>query len=289
MASGNYRVQSQTSLNLRAAMSDIKEQIMAQAIASISSKSFNISRIVDKTFQQGMHELLMKGRTSVSLLGYTTSVSMVETIHDSKLGRALKNSMILGELGISDPEATMKTLADSLIHGFSSRVTTDRISIVIEYVFNANRIVGYNPHPGKQQLNGENISVDSWLQWIVGPKFDSGGTPGYGLIRVSSLLSSGSGNSQDIRKLMARASRTNINAGGDAALMLRTKKTGNRRGSGQLTSFKGSTGKPWKPKLLEANFWAMWWKKNKPAFNELASGIGQSVIAHAITNMNKGK
>jgi hypothetical protein len=280
------RVQAQASLNFNKAMPGIEASIKQQLIEAFSRERVGAQNAVGKAFYTAMGDLLSKGSANVTVFGSAVSATMAEPIMSSQLARAMKDSMVIGELGIPDPDAAMKTLADSLIKGVRYRVTVSNLSIQVEYVFNANQILGHNPHPGKSFPNGNKIGVDSWLQWIVGPKFDRQGTPDYGLVRVSQLMNAGSSSSAGIREKMASASRTFGVAGPDAVLMLRSRKVGNRGGRGQLTALKGTTGKPWKPRLLEDNFWTNWWKKNKPVFSQLAIDVCQAAVQHVITKMN---
>lgn len=279
------RVQSQTSVNIGKAIPGIEKLIADRVRKYIRSNSFKILNIVEAYFLAGAQQMLATGRCRLNLFGNSIAVSLRKNIETSKLGMALSDPLKIGELGIDNPQFVLDQLKDTMYRALSTRTIVDGRSITVQFVFNPIKLIKLNPHPAK---GASGISIDSWLQWIVGPKFDKKGSPGYGLVRVSDILNprdSGtrkrSSGSMKIRRSLARSSRTYRIAGADAALMLKTKKSSGS-GRGQLTSFKGTTGQSWRPRMIETNFWENWWRQNIPAFKELASAIASAVMQKMI-------
>lgn len=267
------------------AIRKLEQQIRKRLEKAIQNKESVIERIATQSAQQ-LIRVIAKGQGSVKGVG---SVSAKQSLRDSPLGRYVLSAQGIGELGIPDPDTALDVLVDSIPKATDVRVRVQRGRITITARFQPQRLIRLNPHPGRRFVNGQNISVDSWLQWTVGPRKQSG-TPGFGLARVgqifSHLTSRGSIDQSKIESIV-QSSRTFRRAGAQAGLMLSVKPGGAGRKSA-FEALTGDSGQTWTPLPFGNNFWTQWWKANSDAMKEGFRGIVGSIMKEVAAELEKG-
>jgi len=206
-----------------------------------------------------------------------TNIIARQSIKNSLLGRYVLSDKGAGELGITNPAAALDVLVDSIPSAVDVRVRVFRGKITISARLRPQRLLRMNPHPAKKSASGQNIDIESWLQWTVGPKL-ARGTAGFGLARVGDIFTHLTReNKIDNKRISSiiRSSRSLIPAGKQAGLMLSLKSRGGKKSPYEALT--GDRGRSWSPIPFGNNFWSDWWRSNsdamKKGFNNIVNEI----------------
>jgi hypothetical protein len=238
---------------------------------------------VKKAMEAVIAGLVGVGGANVMVMGRSLGVAKPrKRLEDEGFAKFILSKEGAGEIGLPDPTESIRNLKAALI----TVITIDVLSRSgfnpqIKFVFNQGSLLKRTPHPNQKE-SGAPSPFFSWLSLVTGPDFASGGTPGYGLVRVSDLRNSLSssksmkrGGLRAIRRVqitegLIRSSRTYGNAGELAAIMMKTRST--KGGKSPAEAFGGS-GDDYAPSAKFDGFWDLWWSQTKIDLNMWAKRV----------------
>ena len=206
-------------------------------------------------------------------------------IEDEPFARFIKSKTGAGEIGLPDPDESLRNLKIALVSAITVDVVVRGNGPQVKFNFDQTRLLKRTPHPNQFE-SGAPSPFFSWLSLVTGPQFAGGGTPGYSLVRASEIRRaasrSTSGNSRGtsgrntrrvaIAEGLIRVSRTRSNAGEMAAIMMRT---------ASARAF-GGDGREYRPSSRFEGFWDKWWIGSKGTLEVWTRRIMRSAIRQVL-------
>lgn len=231
---------------------------------------------VEVTMKKAMEAVIagLVGGSNANVKIFNRSLGIAKPrrrIEDEAFAKFIKSKEGAGEIGLPDPDESLRNLKAALITALTVDVLSrSGFSPQIKFSFDQNRLLKRTPHPNQKE-SGASSPFFSWLSLVTGPGF-VGGTPGFGLVRVSDLRaglrkskSTAKGGVRSLRRAqitesLIRSSRTHGNAGEFAAIMMKTKSLSGGRSPAE--SF-GGVNKDYRPNPRFDGFWDIWWMQTK--------------------------
>ncbi len=231
---------------------------------------------------------------NISVFGKSLGVAKPrQRIDDAPFAKFIKTAAGAGEIGLPDPNESIRNLKAALMRALTVDVLSrGGFSPQMKFTFDQNRLLKNTPHPVRKKGTSPFFS---WLSLVTGPGFISGGTPGFGLVRVkdlhdtlksSSSLKQGGIRSQrrvEITEGLTRLSRTRGNAGDFAGIMMRT--TRGKGGRSPAEAFGGVT-ESYRPSPRFNGFWDKWWFEIKDDLGVWAKRIISATIRLILRGRN---
>lgn len=229
--------------------------------------------VMKKAMEAVIAGLVGGGNANVKVFGRSLGIAKPNRrIEDEAFAKFIKSKEGAGEIGLPDPDESLRNLKAALMTALTVNVLSrSGFSPQIKFSFDQNRLLKRTPHPNQRE-SGAPSPFFSWLSLVTGPGFVGGGTPGFGLVRVSDLRAglrssknTAKGGIRGLRRAqitesLIRSSRTHGNAGEFAAIMMKTKSTSGRRSPAE--AFGGVT-KDYRPNPKFDGFWDIWWMQTK--------------------------
>ncbi len=261
--------------------SNDKRSIQSQARRQIINKIFvgraaEVEHIIKQAMEAVVAGLIGVGNPNVRVFNRSLgSAKPSRKLEQEPFARFIKSSAGAGEIGLPDPNESLRNLKAALMASITVDVVVSKDGPKIKFSFDQRRLLRLTPHPDRFEGGGR-APFFSWLSLVTGPDFLRGGTPGHSLVRVSdlkaSLRKSGtSPNSRQASKLnlrrasivegLIRSSRTRGNAGELAGLMMRNRAQ-RAGGRSPAEAFGGQT-RDYRPSARFNGFWDGWWLNNK--------------------------
>ena len=257
-----------------------KRSLESQARRTILTKIFannaaDIERQIKKAMEAVINGLVGTGNANIRVYNRSLGgAKPLRPIEQEAFAKFIKSSPGAGEIGLPDPEESLRNLKIALVQSITVDVVVSRGGPQIKFTFDQRRLLKLTPHPDRFE-SGTKGPFFSWLSLVTGPDFVSSGTPGYSLVRVSdikaSLRKSPSNKSATginprrarIAEGLIRVSRTRNNAGEFAAIMMRYR--ANSGGRSPAEAFGGKS-EDYRPNPRFNGFWDEWWLRNKVEF-----------------------
>ena len=254
-----------------------KTSLESRARRQILSKIFRdrapqIEQQMKKALESVIMGLVEHGNPNVSVMGISLGQARPRrSINSAPWVNFIKSKEGAGEIGLPDPDESIRNLKIALIASVDVDVVVRADGPQVRFSFNKRRLLKLTPHPARIE-GGAPAPFFSWLSLVTGPDFASGGTPGFGLVRVQDLSMSltksksiARGGLRKQRRLeitegLIRASRTRSNAGQFAGLMMSTVI---RQGNRSPAEAFGGTGEDYRPNPRFNGFWDEWWMDTK--------------------------
>jgi len=252
--------------------------------------------MMKKAMKSVIAGLIGGGSSNVTVFGQSLgTASPRRRIDDEPFAKFITSQEGAGEIGLPDPEESLRNLKAALMTALTVDVLSrSGFSPQMKFVFDQNRLLKRTPHPNQKE-SGASSPFFSWLSLVTGPQFISGGTPGYGLVRVRDLQKSlqesssmAKGGVRGMRRVqitenLIRVSRTHGNAGELAAIMMKTRSSG--RGKSPAEAFGGVT-EDYAPSPKFNGFWDLWWQQIKIDLNMWARKVLRATIRGILRGKN---
>jgi hypothetical protein len=247
----------------------LESKARRQILAGIfKDKAPLIEQQIKRALEAVIMGLVGHGNPNVSAMGISLGQARPRrSIDNAPWIGFIKSKEGAGEIGLPDPDESIRNLKIALVASVDVDVVVRADGPQVRFSFNKQRLLKLTPHPARIE-GGAPAPFFSWLSLVTGPDFASGGTPGYGLVRIKDLATSlttsksfarGGLRKQrrvEITEGLIRASRTRSNAGALAGLMMSTViKQGNRSPAEAF----GGTGQDYRPNPRFNGFWDEWW------------------------------
>ena len=255
----------------RSLLSQARREALAQVF---KGRAADVERIIKKALESAIAGLVGAGSTNVRVLGRSLGNAKSSTpIDQAPFARFIKSKEGAGEIGLPDPEESLRNLKAALLASLTVDVVVREKGPQVKFRFDQRKLLKLTPHPNRFE-SGTKGPFFSWLSLVTGPDFASGGTPGFAFVTIADLLStlqeSSVSNSRrtsnislrraNIVEGLTRASRTRGNAGHFAGLMMSTKAKGG--GKSPAEAFGGETS-DYKPSRKYVGYWDKWWRETK--------------------------
>lgn len=198
-----------------------------------------------------------------------------------------------GEVGLPDPEESLRTLKLALMDSIAINVTVRSSGPQIKFTFDQRKLLKLTPHPAQFE-GGVVAPFFSWLSLVTGPDFASRGTPGYSLVSVREMKQAMRSQNQELSRQRSRRGlrsvrsleglmslpRTSSNAGEFAALMLSNRRRAGRR---SVAEFAGGSNQQYVPSRRFEGFWDAWWLRTKRELGVWSRRIMIAAVRSVIT------
>jgi hypothetical protein len=282
-AAAKLRARKKTAqFSFRVRSSAQKKKIESTARRKILNKIFaqkavQIENAIRKALEAVIVGLVGVSGTPVKVLGRTLGNARPKTdIDDEPFARFIKSPAGAGEIGLPDPDESLRNLKIALLKAIRVDVVVRARGPQVKFVFDQRRLLALTPHPDRFE-GGATAPFFSWLSLVTGPDFLTGGTPQHAMVRASDIkakLSSMSSNAKTFgnkasqsrglkraQKLegLFQVSRTRDYAGNFAAIMLSTQR---KTGKSPAEALGGKTAS-YRPGRQFVGFWDKWWLRTK--------------------------
>jgi len=270
------RKSAQFSFKIRSASDkrSIESQGRRQILAQIfGQRAAEVEKIIQRAIENVVIGLVGAGKPNIKVFNRSLgSAKPQKDIDDEPFARFIKSKKGAGEIGLPDPEESLRNLKIALVEAISVDVIVRSSGPQIKFSFDQRKLLKLTPHPDRFE-GGSSAPFFSWLSLVTGPDFSSG-TPGYSLVTARDLknglrrarpsINSGPGTNKNLRRAnivqnLIRSSRTRGNAGEFAAIMMTNRSL---RGVSPAESFGGKT-EDYRPDGRFRGFWDQWWMKTK--------------------------
>ena len=252
--------------------SSIESRARRQILSTIfKTRAPQIEQQIKKALEAVIIGLVGHANPSVQAMGVTLGQARPRrSIDNAPWVKFIKSKEGAGEIGLPDPNESIRNLKIALIASISVDVVVRADGPQVKFSFNRQKLLKLTPHPARIE-GGEPAPFFSWLSLVTGPDF-VGAILGHGLVRVQDLSMSltrsksfARGGLRKQRRLeitegLIRASRTRSNAGQLAGLMMSTVV---RKGTRSPAEAFGGTGEDYRPSPRFVGFWDEWWMDTK--------------------------
>ena len=211
----------------------------------------------------------------------------------SPLGKFIKSKEGAGEIGLPDPNESMRQLKHALTNAITPRVVIRPVGPRVRFSFNQNRLLKGTPHPSRNSA----APFSSWLELVTGPDFISGisdvefvtvaqmkdvlkkekRSP-RGLVKRNFGMADAKPRSSGLSRFI-KAPRSIGFAGNSAGLMLSIQKRGLRLSTAE---FAGGKGRPYRTSSNLEGFWDTWWEQVKVDLKRWTALVNRAVIRQII-------
>lgn len=275
-------------LSIRGLESVLENAALQQIIRSMSGpQAAQLETVIRKAMMTAIESVTGNRAALIKVFGRSLGIARATTNLDNEaFVRFLHTPAGAGEIGLPDIDKALKDLKIAL----AASITIDRVSILdkglqIILRFNQRTLLKLTPHPNRFE-GGFQGPFFSWLQLITGPQLVTGGTPGFGLVRVRDLMTQlqRSGSATNLRRVeithsLLNRSRTRSIAGNMAAIMMSTRRSGSKRSPAE--AFGGVT-EDYSPSRQFDGFWDEWWLRTKNDLSRWAQRIMFTAIKAVI-------
>ncbi len=239
-----------------------------------------LENAIRKAVEMVIENMAGYGTNNITVLGRNLGrMSSRTRLTDEPFARYIKSKAGAGEIGLPDPEESLRQLKIALIAAITVDVVVRKNGPQVKFRFDQRKLLKLTPHPDQFE-GGAKGAFYSWLSLVTGPDFISS-ISGYSFVRVGDMQ-------KELRKASARTSgltsvkalrglkkvqfienvisvsRTRGYAGEMAGVMLRNNKKGNAKKSS--AEFFGGKSSDYKPSKSFDGFWDKWWVQRKQEF-----------------------
>lgn len=271
--------------------SNIQGQVRRHILEDVfRNRAPQIEREVKLALESVIMGLVGVGSPNVKVMGRSLGPAKASReIEQEPFARFVLSPEGAGEIGLPDPPESLRQLKLALLASITVDVIVHGQGPFVEFRFDQSRLLKLTPHP--KRFEGGTAPFFSWLSLVTGPDFAIGGTPGYGLVRMSdfksqlnklsSRVSTFKGKAAQSRGLkrisrlqgMFDASRSLQYAGDMAGLMLSVIPGKTGRAKAEVL---GGVTEQYRPDRRFVGFWDSYWVKLKA---QLLSWTRQVIMA----------
>lgn len=266
--SAQFTFKVRSSTEKRSLESTARRQILGEIFAK---RAPEVERVIERAMESVIAGLVGIGNSNIRVFNRSLGNAKAQRqIEQEPFAKFIKSKAGAGEIGLPDPNESLRTLKAALLQAITVRVTVRKDGPQIRFTFDQKRLLKLTPHPHRFE-SGTKGPFFSWLSLVTGPDFVTSGTPGFSLVRASDIRASlqrptkgtttrKSPRRANVAENLIRASRTHGNAGEFAAIMMSNRSK--RGGASPAERFGGSIG-DYAPSSRYKGFWDEWWLRNK--------------------------
>lgn len=266
--------------------SEIENAVERKIYERLQQNAPRLEEAIDRAIRSLINNVIGVGNERVVVFGETLTMSSPRTSLETLINTIVGSKELIGELGLPDPQETMRNLRIALTAAITSRTVLYNDGPRSKITFDQGRLLKLTPHPAKFE-GGNAPPFYSWLSLITGPDMPAK-TDGFALVRVKDILNTlqsvkdGDINTTGFTSIrrkanqlrnVASASRSARSAGLAAGIMLSTTPGTRGRGISPAEAIGGREYEDYSPSQKFAGFWDDWWVEARGIIREGISEI----------------
>lgn len=251
---------------------EVQDVVQRQIYEKLQQNAPRIEEAIDRAIRSLINSIIGVGNQRVVVFGETLTMSSPRTSLETLINTIIGSKELIGELGLPDPQETMRNLRIALTASITSRTVLYSDGPRSKVTFDQGRLLRLTPHPANFE-GGNAAPFFSWLSLITGPDMPTK-TDGFALVRVKDILNTlksikaGDMNTTGFTSIrrkanqlqnVASSSRSARSAGLAAGIMLSTIPGTRGRGISPAEAIGGRGYEDYSPSKKFAGFWDDWW------------------------------